>query len=45
MSDEMQAEPYRIKAVEPIRLIPREERKARLAAAGYNVFRLDAEDV
>ena len=45
MSDEMHAEPYRIKAVEPIRLIPREERKARLAAAGYNVFRLNAEDV
>ena len=45
MSDEMHAEPYRIKAIEPIRLIPREERKARLAAAGYNVFRLNAEDV
>jgi tryptophanase len=39
------AEPYKIKAVEPIRLIDREQRKARLAAAGYNVFRLDAEDV
>jgi tryptophanase len=39
------AEPYKIKAVEPIRLIDREQRKARLVAAGYNVFRLDAEDV
>ena len=39
------AEPYRIKAVEPIRLIDREQRRSRLVAAGYNVFRLDAEDV
>jgi tryptophanase len=39
------AEPYRIKAVEPIRLIDRAERRARLEAAGYNVFRLAAEDV
>ena len=39
------AEPYRIKAVEPIRLIDRAERKAKLRAAGYNVFRLDADDV
>jgi tryptophanase len=39
------AEPYRIKAVEPIRLIDREQRKARLVGAGYNVFRLEAEDV
>ena len=39
------AEPYRIKTVEPIRLIDREQRKARLVAAGYNVFRLEAEDV
>ncbi|HSC27274.1 MAG TPA: beta-eliminating lyase-related protein, partial [Vicinamibacterales bacterium] len=39
------AEPYRIKAVEPIRLIDREQRLSRLRAAGYNVFRLDADDV
>src|SRR5438128_4575389 len=41
----MLAEPYRIKAVEPIRLIAREERQAKLLAAGYNVFRLEADDV
>jgi tryptophanase len=39
------AEPYRIKAVEPIRLIDRAAREAKLAAAGYNVFRLEADDV
>jgi tryptophanase len=43
--ESMQAEPYRIKAVEPIRLIDREQRKDRLVAAGYNVFRLEADDV
>lgn len=40
-----QPEPYRIKMVEPIRLIDREQRQARLAAAGYNVFHLEADDV
>lgn len=46
MSDEyILAEPYRIKSVEPIRLISREERAASLERAGYNVFRLKAEDV
>jgi tryptophanase len=40
-----QPEPYRIKMVEPIRLIDREQRQARLATAGYNVFRLEADDV
>jgi tryptophanase len=39
------AEPYRIKMVEPIRLISRMERAARLREAGYNVFRLAADDV
>jgi tryptophanase len=38
-------EPFRIKVVEPIRLIPREEREARLVEAGYNVFLLKAEDI
>ncbi len=38
-------EPYRIKMVEPIRLIPREQREKRLEEAGYNVFALKGEDI
>lgn len=38
-------EPFRIKVTEPIRLIPREEREARLKEAGYNLFALKAEDI
>lgn len=37
--------PYRIKIVEPIRLLSRQERERRIRAAGLNVFRLKAEDV
>jgi tryptophanase len=39
------SEPYRIKAVEPIRLLNRDERLARLKAARYNVFKIDAADI
>lgn len=39
------AEPFRIKVVEPIRLISRVEREERLREAGYNVFSLKAEDI
>ncbi|MDQ7842314.1 MAG: tryptophanase [Armatimonadota bacterium] len=39
------AEPYRIKVVEPIRWTTREERARLLAEAGWNLFRLRAEDV
>jgi tryptophanase len=39
------AEPFRIKVVEPIHLIPADERKASLQRAGYNLFSLRAEDV
>lgn len=38
-------EPFRIKVVEPIRLIPPEERLRAIQAAGYNLFALKAEDI
>ena len=37
-------EPFRIKSVEAIHLTKREERAALLAAVGYNLFKLRAED-
>jgi tryptophanase len=38
-------EPFRIKSVESVKFTHREEREAALSEAGYNVFRLRAEDV
>jgi tryptophanase len=38
-------EPFRIKMIEPIQLIGREERKAALLGSGYNLFGVDAEDI
>jgi tyrosine phenol-lyase len=41
----MPAEPFRIKVVEPIRLISRKEREAALRKAGFNIFGIPAEKV
>lgn len=38
-------EPFRIKMVEPIELIDKEERHLALASAGYNLFGLQAADI
>ncbi len=38
-------EPFRIKVVEPIRMTTRPEREERLRDAGFNLFRVRAEDV
>lgn len=38
-------EPFRIHAVEPVRITTREQREAALAAAGFNLFALRGEDV
>ncbi len=39
------AEPFKIKAVEPLRILTKEERVQKIVAAGYNLFSLRAEDV
>ena len=38
-------EPFKIKSVEPLSVLTREQRAERLAKAGYNIFLLDARDV
>ncbi len=38
-------EPWRVKAVEPIRLVPRDERERRLREAGYNLFNVPSEAI
>lgn len=45
MNSRIIIEPFRIKSVEAVKFTTRAEREAALAAAGYNVFRLHAEDV
>jgi tyrosine phenol-lyase len=38
-------EPWQVKTVEPIRLVPREERERRLREAAYNLFSVPAEAI
>ncbi len=39
------AEPFKIKAVEPLRILTRAQREQAIRTAGYNLFNLRAEDV
>jgi len=39
------AEPYRIKSIEPIKLLLRHEREKKIVKANYNLFKLDAADI
>lgn len=39
------AEPYRIKSIEPIRLLSRHEREKAIKRSNYNVFKLDASEI
>jgi tryptophanase len=38
-------EPFRIKTIEPIKLIDRDQRNIALRNAGYNVFNIRSEDI
>jgi len=41
----MMPEPFRVKVVEEIKLLPKKEREKKIKEAGYNLFNLKAEDV
>ena len=43
--DAKRPEPFYIKSVAPIRLVPRDERERRLAAAKLNLFNLRSADI
>ena len=43
--DKYPAEPFKIKSVEPVSMITREEREEAMKEAGYNTFNLRSEDV
>jgi len=45
MSNTYFSEPFRIKSVEPIKVLTKEERIKKIKEADYNVFNLDSEDV
>ncbi|MEC9488184.1 MAG: tryptophanase [Halanaerobium sp.] len=45
MKKKIKPEPFKIKMVEPINLIPREQREAALERAGYNLFALNSDEV
>ncbi len=41
----LEPEPFRIKMIEPLTRLSREERKKKIESIGYNVFKLEAKDV
>lgn len=45
MNSEYVPEPFKIKMVEPIKMLSREERKKKIKEADYNLFNLSSEDV
>ncbi|SDM23119.1 tryptophanase [Halarsenatibacter silvermanii] len=45
MDGDFKAEPFKIKAVEPIQLIPRREREEAIQKVGYNLFSLNSDQV
>src|SRR5512137_44579 len=43
--EKMPAEPFKIKMVEPIRLIPKSQREKRIEEAHFNVFAMKPDDI